>query len=129
MAKGMDWARVNKDKQRRRYGTEDVDGRVRNPGEVGKLPPGELKREPEDPAGRAFSNFILELARSDFFGQPSPSVPKEVLKRLGLAAAQALAIDFLRRRDQYQWAMQKLAEEVAKSARGKIDKKLGKPAD
>jgi hypothetical protein len=46
--------------------------------------------------------------------EPAPPVPKEVLQRMGLAADEKRAINFLRGQAQYQWAHRKAAEEVAK---------------
>jgi hypothetical protein len=114
MSKGMNWDRVRKENQIAKNGIEDAEGRIRIHGEVDKRPGHELRRSPEDAAGRAVSDFIRELARCDVLAKPAPPVPKAVLQRLGLAADQRTAIEFLRRKNQYRAAFVQAAKEHAR---------------
>jgi hypothetical protein len=116
MAGKMNWARVRTEKRREIYGSEDAEGRSRIEGEKDKRSADEVHQGDEDPAGRAVSEYLRSLAQSDFLEERPPRIPKAVLARLKLHAAQDVAIAWLRRQKQYRWALRKVAEEAALKA-------------
>jgi hypothetical protein len=108
MAAKLDWDKLNKKKQRRKNGTDDAEGYM-SPGHQRTSQADDIASD--KPPKDATLLYVQTLASSDFHKHQPPPVPKEVMKRLGVSAAQDVALKYLRGQTIYKNALQKILSE------------------